>query len=240
MQLDPFKLTYTNSSHPFTTPAISGDIYIWNKLRRRWDYRSYCVTRTGFLMRFDRPLTELDNDNLKPKDDIDLKRSVLGDLNIARGEASFTLVYEKYVPDNTSHGTKRILKFPVKMAKKTMSKLRTAKFSVPEDQGHDWYDAIAVFAQKEKSEPNTERRKRKELRGNVNNKLAVGDQSKPAAVILIGNNNNEDGDNVTESANKSTSSLHQNSQTYDENDEPHQRSIADRQPGHITDNPWVK
>ena len=237
MQLDPFKLTYTNSSHPFTTPTISGDIYVWNKLLRRWDHRSYCVTRTGFLMRFDRPLTELDNDNLKPKDDIDLKRSVLGDLNIARGEASFTLVYEKYVPDNNSHGTKRILKFPVKMAKKTMSKLRTAKFSVPKDQGHDWYDAIAGFAQKEK-ESNTPRRKRKELRGNVN-KFAVGEQSKPAAVISTAND--EDGDKVTESANSSTSSLHPSSRTYDlfdDNDEPHQRSIADRQPGHITHNPW--
>lgn len=222
-------------------------MYIWNKFLKRWEPGSFCVTRTGWLMRFERPLTELDDGNLTPSDSINLTKSILGDLSAERGEASFSLVYDKYVFENTSHGTKRLVQTPIKLAKDALSRLRTSKFCVPIEHAQQWYDAIAAFAQKERV-PALRRKKRQALREPFPPKV-----SQLTALAITSNSSgkgkgkghgngdgDEDADEVTEDANSSTSSIHYITETcdmFDANDDPPQ-SIAARQPGHITHNPW--
>ena len=247
MQLDPAKLTYSNSNHPLTSPVITGDIYVWNKLLRRWDPGTFCVTRTGYLMHFDRSLTELEN-NVKPIESYNLNASVLGDLTTVRGEASFSLVAEKYTSEGHAHGTKKLVKAPVRLVKYTMSKLTTEKFSVPMDQAQQWYDAIAAFAKKE-NEPVLRTKKHKTPRGFGHSQTRRPMIATPSATtVTFGNGNDDDDDDATED----TSSEHHISETYNGQDdlwggdlfevsseqEARNQSIADRQPGHITHNPW--
>lgn len=243
MQLDPFKLTYSNFNHPSVTPAIYGDIYVWHKIYRRWDPSSYCVTQTGWMMRFDRPITELDG-NLKPAWTINLTKSILGDLIPTRGEASFSLCHDIFVPKYTSHGTKKIIKTPLNFAKKSMSRITMSKFSVSLEQAQQWYDVIAQFAEKEK-EPATRTKKRRELRGTFSTNVNFDGQATSIAVSSNGNDDDkddddDDDDDATDDGQSSGSSIHQIGQTFgfNANDELHQ-SIGDRQPGHfITHNPW--
>ena len=246
MQLDPAKLTYSNSNHPFTSPSIAGDIYVWNKLLRRWDPGTFCVTRTGYLMQFDRPLTEL-KDNIKPIENYNLNTSVLGDLTTVRGEASFSLVAEKYTSENHAHGTKKLVKAPVRLVKYTMSKLTTEKFNVPMKQAQQWYDAIAAFAKKE-NEPVLRTKKHKTLREFGHSQIRTPVMAASSATTVTFAKLDDNDDDATED----TSSDHDITETYngqgdswDKNlyevsSEPdtRSRSIADRQPGHITHNPW--
>ena len=249
MQLDPAKLTYPNSNHPFTSPAIAGDIYVWNKLLRRWDPGTFCVTRTGYLMQFDRPLTEF-KDNIKPIENYNLNTSVLGDLTTVRGEASFSLVAEKYTSEHHAHGPKKLVKAPVRLVKYTMSKLTTEKFIVPMDQAQQWYDAIAVFAKKE-SEPVLSTKKHKMLRRfdhSQTRRPVIAAPSTKTVTFANGDDDDDDDDdaiedtfsdnNMTEPYNGQGDSWSKN--LFEVNSEPEARaqSIADRQPGHITHNPW--
>ena len=213
MQLDPAKLTYANFNHPFTSPVIAGDIYVWNKLLRRWDPGTFCVTRTGYLMQFDRSLTEL-KDNIKPISNYNLNASVLGDLAAMRGEASFSLVAEKYTFENCAHGTKKLVKAPVRLVKYTMSKLTTEKFSVPMDQAQQWYDAIAAFAKKE-NEPVFRTKKHKTVRGfghTQTRRPVIATPSNPT--VTFANGNDDDDDDATED----TSSDHDIAETYNGQD----------------------
>ena len=79
MQLDASRLDYTHSDHPLISPAIWGNIDIWNKFVRRWDLGAFCVTRTGYLMQYRHPFGQFE-DNIKPKMSIRLATTVLGDL----------------------------------------------------------------------------------------------------------------------------------------------------------------
>ena len=123
MQIDAARLDYTHSDHALISPAIWGNIDIWNKFVQHWELGAFCVTRTGYLMQYRHPFTQLE-DNIKPKMSIRLATTVLGDIVKSWGEATFTLVAHKYSFETPSHGPGKYVKAPLMMAKHAMSKLQ--------------------------------------------------------------------------------------------------------------------
>ena len=145
-QVNPGKLTYTNSANPFVVPLMSGELWLWNKFFRRWESGAFCITRTGYLMRFEKSLTELKH-NITPTWSLNLTTTLLGDLITVKGQASFTLFADRYSYRGYSHGARKIIKAPIRFAKNTMSQLTRVKFGVHPDQGQRWHRVIAGFSQ---------------------------------------------------------------------------------------------
>jgi len=78
-QQDPALLQYPNLDHPFTTPVISDEIYVWNRLRHHWDPATFCVTQTRSMLRFEGPIWKLKH-NVNPCQSLCLQRTTLGDV----------------------------------------------------------------------------------------------------------------------------------------------------------------
>ena len=241
VQLDASRLDYTHSDHPLISPTIWGNIDIWNKFVRRWDIGAFCVTRTGYLMQYHHPFTQFE-DNIKPKMGIRLATTVLGDLVKSRGEATFTLVAHKFSFENPSHGPVKYVKAPITMAKHAMSKLTTVKFRVGSDIAQDWYDAIATFAQKRI--PTLRRSRRSVRRGHAMVTTDVSWTTTPARTNKGHDHEEEEDDEESDNDESSSTSLDQAQPDDWENgifvdaEEHNYRTIADRQPSHITHNPW--
>ena len=240
MQLDASRLDYTHSDHPLISPAIWGNIDIWNKFVRRWDLGVFCVTRTGYLMQYRHPFTQFE-DNIKPKMSIKLSTTVLGDLLKSRGEATFTLSAHRYSFETPSHGPVKYVKAPLTMAKHAMSKLTTVKFRVGSDIAQDWYDAIAAYAQKQAPKL---RRSRRSVRPVVPVAANGPAWTNTPARTMAPGHDEEDEDDETDNGDSSCPSVDHSqpdewdNEVYVDAEEHTHQSIADRQPSHITHNPW--
>lgn len=145
-QQNPAKLTYPNSKSPYVIPLMSGELYLWNKLLRRWESGAFCITRTGYLMRFDQDLSEL-KQNVRPRWSLNLTTTLLGDLITVKGQASLTLFADKYSYRGYGGGAKKIIKAPIRLAKNTMAQLTRVKFGASPEDAQRWYNAISAFTQ---------------------------------------------------------------------------------------------
>ena len=139
-------------------PLMSGELYLWNKLFRRWESGTFCITRTGYLMRFDQDLTEV-KQNIRPRWSLNLTTTLLGDLITVKGQASFTLFADKYSYRGYGGGAKKIIKVPIRLAKNTMAQLTRVKFGVSPEDAQKWYNLIAAFSQQRPlGEPSSEKK----------------------------------------------------------------------------------
>jgi hypothetical protein len=200
-------------------------------------------------MQYRHPFTQFE-DNIKPKMSIRLATTVLGDLVKSRGEATFTLVAHKYSFETPSHGPVKYVKAPLTMAKHAMSKLTTVKFRVGNDIAQDWYDAIARFAQKRAP---ALRRSRRSVRLVVpaphNDATWTTTPAKTKANAHEDDDEDdededEDEDDDTDNGDSSSGSVDNaqpddwENEIYVDAEEHNHQSVADRQPSHITHNPW--
>ena len=126
------------------------------------------------------------------------------------------------------------------MAKHAMSKLTTVKFRVASDIAQDWYDAIAAFAQKQTPKLRRSRRSvRRVVTVAANNPAWT---TTPARTNAPGHE--EEDDDETDNGDSSSASVDHaqpddwDNEIYVDAEEHNHQSIADRQPSHITHNPW--
>jgi hypothetical protein len=250
MELDPAKLSFKDSNSPYATAVISGDLFLWNKFLKRYEQGTFCVTRTGYLMRFAASLDQIQKGNLEPKWSFNLTSTVLGDLTMAATEATFTLLADKYIHEaHAWSGPIKLVNGPIKLAKHTMSKLRSVKFGVPADQAQNWYDAIAAFAQKPR-EPLVSLRKLQHINTAFGQRIG-GAPNRPAPGHPHDDvdDDDDDDDEEVEIVRSSASSYSGGpppdsaweKQLYDIaecSQENVRHTIADEQPSHIVHNPW--
>jgi len=240
LENEPNKMIFENSDHELTIPALVGELEIFNRLLRRWEPGTFCITRSGFLMRFENSLTEMAKHNVEPRWTINLATSVLGPLQKGRNEGTFALTAERYVNEGSRH---RIVKIPLTLAKHTMSKLTTVKFSVSLDEAEDWYNMICEFSRR-KPGIDVENRPRK---GAKVGRRATGHVILPSSQAHISALDEVDDGESEDSMSRESSRqpVHQHEderwdQTFYDaaEDEAQETTIADLQPKQITDNPW--
>jgi hypothetical protein len=254
VELDANNLTFTNSKHQYTTAAIEGELYSWHKLFKRWETSSFCVTRSGYLMRFEDTLDTIEKRNLYPNWSINLTTTVLGDLQQSHEGYTFTLLADKYIHEAHSYyGPIKLVNGPIKLAKHTMSKFRTYKFGVDADQAQEWYEIIGAFAQKQK-EPLLSLRKLKPVKNVFGQKQATSAPAPGRALVIDiddeddEDDDDDDGDDEVQSSAASSYSGPPPDSEWEKRaalaaveEKPVRKvahTIADRQPGHITHNPW--
>jgi hypothetical protein len=146
MAQDPSQLTFANSNHEYTIPTITGDVEVWNKMKRRWEKGSFCITRSGYLLGFKDSLHELE-DNMNPKWAFNLRKTTFRAIGTSRNDSMFTLLRAKYTSESRPQESNGFLK----LAQKTMSKFKTEKFIVSIEKAQEWHNAIAQFAQQGES-----------------------------------------------------------------------------------------
>lgn len=230
-------MKFENSDHELTIPCIVGEMEILNKFTRRYETSTFCVTHSGFLMRFEGRLEELRKFNIEPRWSVNLTRSVLGPLKKGRNTGSFALTAERFLNEG---GRYRILKAPVTLAKHTMSTLTRHKFNAPIEEVEDWYTEIAKFARKGLGADDDEKRHKV-------NRLSCNRNSGP---IILPSAQSRDVDSDDESASatsRETALLPGHEHREDEWEEPLYQSaeeevipirIADLQPTQVVENPW--
>lgn len=173
---------------------------------------------------------------------IRLATTALGDFVKSRGEATFTLVAHKYSFETPSHGPVKYVKAPLTMAKHAMSKLTTVKFRVGNDIAQDWYDAIARFAQKRAPALRRSRRSVPLIVPDAHNDTTW--TTTPAKTNSNAHEDDHDDDDDTDNGDSSSGSVDHaqpddwENEIYVDAEEHSHQSIADRQPSHITHNPW--
>lgn len=238
--MDPAKLTFSNWDHPYTSPVISGEIFEWKSLRRRWVKGYYCVTGQGCLMQFDHSLDQLVG-NLMPRKSRDLRGALLGTINVDGRDAWFTIISDKWQENEPSYGVKKYAKAPIKLAKHTMSKLTTIKLQMPRKDAQQWHHSMAQFT-----------RTRDHLAVGTRLGLNVLGTSRSTAPSVT-HGDNDDEDDATEVVQSSATSMAPSEATESEVEAETEdlweervyqaekekfETIADKQPGHITHNPW--
>jgi hypothetical protein len=136
-------IQFENCEHDLTTPLLMGNLDVLNRISRRYEQGFFCLTKSGFLMRFEKGYEELRKYNVEPSLSLNLTRSMLGPLKRGRNSASFTLTAEKFVHQGGRHW---IIHAPLKFAIHTMSTLTKVKIKVTIEDAEAWYDHIAGFA----------------------------------------------------------------------------------------------
>jgi hypothetical protein len=254
VELDVDNLTFANSKHHYTTAAIEGELHSWNKLFKRWEESSFCVTRSGYLMRFEGTLDTIEKGNLYPNWSINLTTTVLGDLERSPGGCTFTLLADKYIHEAHSYsGPIKLVNGPIKLAKHTMSKFRTFKFGVDAEQAQEWHEIIGSFAQKRK-EPLLSLRKLRPVKNVFGQKQPSARAPGRALVIDIDDDDDDDDDDEDDEDDEVQSSAVSSYSGPPSDSEWEKRAelaaveekpvrkvahtIADGQPVHITHNPW--
>jgi hypothetical protein len=243
--VDPTKLTFSNWDHPFTSPLIAGAISEWKSFRRRWVKGYYCVTGTGYLMLFDHPLDQLVG-NLTPRKSLNLKDALLGTINVEGRDAWFSIVSDKWREEEPSYGVKKYAKAPIKLAKHAISKLRTVKLQMSHKEAKRWHNTMAQFTSS-----------RHPIAAGTGLRVCVFGGSKHTSDVpyLTGGDiedvDEDEDEEATEDVQSSAASLNESVETGSDDDgedawEPQTYeadiekfdTIADKQPGHITHNPW--
>lgn len=237
--MDPAKLTFPNWDHPNTSPVISGEISEWKNLRRRWVKGYYCVTGHGNLMQFEHPLDQLVS-NIIPKKSRDLRGALLGSINLDTPDAWFTIMSDKWQEDEPSYGVKKYAKAPIKLAKHTMSKLTTIKLQMSHRDAQRWHHVLGQFTRTKQHVPVGSRL--------VLSGLGISGRNHHVGLPPLNEGHIEDDDEAIEIVPSSSNSVTGETEADGEEADQWERiyevekekfeNIADRQPGHITHNPW--
>ena len=208
----------------------------------------YCVTRQGCLMQFEHPLDQLLN-NLIPIKSRDLRGASLGSIKFDDRDAWFTIMSDKWLDDEPSQGVKGYAKATLKMAKHAMLKLTAIKLQMSHREAQRWHHVMAQFSRSRQQQQQQDTVGTRlglnvlgassRVSGRVAPSLDEGDdddQDEEAVIVNVEDLSPSDVQNEAMESEDNAEDAWERRRYQVEMDKF--ETLADKQPGHITHNPW--